>query len=119
MRLDSRDLGLLAAGSALVLLFAWVGWLRDESTTQPRYEGELGIAGLANAIVDGLDTGDHYFHPNYCVPGQTQIFTAHKYPIIPGGNITALMHHGISRMSKPAPQDDDWRIMPPGEAMWL
>lgn len=64
-------------------------------------------------IVDGL------FHPMLAVPGQQQIMLPHRYPNVSGGNISSLIHHGMSQLCKPAPQDTAWIERPPGEVAWL
>lgn len=105
------------AGVAVLVYFAHLA-TEDNGKNQPRYEGRLGTAGLFNVIVDSMDTGDHYFHPNMCHLGQTQIFLPHRYPQISGGNITALIHKGFEPMRRKAPQDADWIEHPPGTEMW-
>lgn len=120
MRLDSRDLALLTVGAAFIIVLGYIAYDKSD-TGQPRYQSSTGIATGFNVIdtaISQLDTGDHYFHPAYCVPGQTQIFTAHRYPTVSGGGISTLIHQGMDALSVPAPQDDDWRIRPPGEVMW-
>lgn len=118
VKLDSRDLGLLAVGGVTLALIVMVARQRT-STGQPRYSvDEAAMAGLGVTAIDSLDTGDHYFHPAYCVPGQTQIFTQHRYPAVSGGNISTMIHHGMDRLKCPAPQDDDWIKRPPGEVMF-
>jgi hypothetical protein len=122
MRVDSKDLGLLAVGLAFAGFVVIVARTRTTGVVQPRYQvEEAGMAALsvANMAADSLDTGDHYFHPNYCVAGQTQIWTAHRYPAVSGGNVSTLIHRGMDALSQPAPQDDDWRVRPPAEVMWL
>lgn len=120
MRVNSKDLAIVSVGVAFLAVLCYVAYDRS-NTGQPRYQSSTGIATGFNVIdtaVDALDTGDHYFHPAYCVPGQTQIFTAHKYPTVSGGSISTLIHQGMDALNVPAPQDDDWRIRPPGEVMW-
>lgn len=121
MRLDQKDITLIAVGLAVVALVCLIAHLQtdDAGKSQPRYEGELALASLSGALViDALDTGDHYFHPNHAVAGQQQVFTAHRYPRVSGGNITALIHNGFDQMRKPAPQDTDWFLKPPAEEAW-
>lgn len=121
MRLDRKDFMLIMFGSLIVLFIAHVGYQRSDKTGQPRYQGVPGgtafVTGLnvVDTFISSLDTGEHYFHPAHSVPGQTQIFTQHKYPTVSGGNISTLIHQGLDAMCKPAPQDDDWRIAPPAE----
>jgi hypothetical protein len=119
MQVDNRDLALIGVGAAFILLLAYVGYTRTGKTGQPRYTSPGGAvtAGLFG-VVDSLDTGEHYFHPAHCVPGQTQIFTQHKYPDISGGNISTIIHQGMDRLGKSAPQDDDWLKHPPAEVMF-
>jgi hypothetical protein len=123
MQVDARDLGLITVGVGLVLLIAYVGNDQTQKTGQPRYSSSAG-QGLTTGLdvidkaVDSLDTGDHYFHPVFCVPGQTQIFTKHKYPEVSGGNISTLIHQGMDALRKPAPQDNDWITRPPAEVQF-
>jgi hypothetical protein len=121
MRLDERDWGLILAGAGFIVLLVMLAHSRT-NTGQPRYQQEsAAMASMAVTMlgIDGLDTGDHYFHPAHCVPGQTQIFTQHKYPVVSGGNISTLIHRGgFDRLAKPAPQDDDWLKRPPAEVMF-
>lgn len=119
MRLNSKQLSIVAISAIIVFTLIYVARVRTDRTGQPRYESpgdELPTASFG--VIDALDTGNHYFHPAYCVPGQTQIFTPHKYPNISGGNISTLIHQGMDALRRPAPQDDDWRVRPPGEEMW-
>jgi hypothetical protein len=120
MAFNERDIGLLAAGAAFTVLVLFVAW-NETDTGQPRYAETFSGNDNPNlaTVLDRLDTGDHYFHVNHCVPGQGQVFTPHRYPHISGANITALIHGGFDSMRKAAPQDDDWRTRPPGEVMWL
>jgi hypothetical protein len=122
VKLDARDLGLITVGVGLVLLIAYVGNDQTRKTGQPRFQSSTqSVATGFNVIdtaVDKLDTGDHYFHPVFCVPGQTQIFTRHKYPEVSGGNISTLIHQGMSALCKPAPQDNDWITRPPAEVQF-
>jgi hypothetical protein len=123
VKLDSRDLGLIAVGAFFVLVIAYIGYDQSEKTGQPRFSSSLNQSvttgfNVIDKAFDHLDTGDHYFHPVFCVPGQTQIFTQHKYPEVTGGNISTLIHQGMSALSKPAPQDNDWITRPPGEVQF-
>jgi hypothetical protein len=121
MHLDNKEYAIILVGVAFIVLACYVARDRTDNTGQPRYQTESPVmASMSVAMlgIDGLDTGDHYFHPAHCVPGQTQIYTAHKYPAVTGGNISTLIHHGMDRLSKPAPQDDDWLKRPPAEVMF-
>jgi hypothetical protein len=119
MQFDHKDIALIAVGLGALVVIGYAARIKTD-TGQPRYESSLG-ADLTTGfnVVDRLDTGDHYFHPSYCVPGQTQIWTQHKYPTVSGGNVSTLIHQGMSALRRSAPQDDDWRTGPPAEVMWL
>lgn len=123
MRLSEKDMAILAIGVAFSIVFFYMAH-GESDTGQPRYEGDSDTGAttgfnVIDTYIDRLDTGDHYFPPAYCVPGQTQIFTAHRYPSVSGGSISTLIHQGFDALRRPAPQDDDWRTQPPGEVMWL
>jgi hypothetical protein len=121
MLLNEKDLSFIAIGAIAVFVLSYCAHQNsdDGGKGQPRYDGELAGAGLFGAmVIDALDTGDHYFHPASCIPGQQQVFTPHRYPTISGGNITALIHQGMDAMRRQAPQDSDWIERPPGEEMW-
>lgn len=60
----------------------------------------------APGFVAGLDTG-----------GQPTVQPRHRYPAIPGGNMSTVMHQGFSAMMHKAPADNDWRITPPEAAV--
>lgn len=119
LNLSEKDIALLAVGVAVVVVLIYIAHNESNDKGQPRYENTVVTAGM-NAMlpIDRLDTGDHYFHPNYCVPGQTQIFLPHRYPSVSGGNISTLIHHGMDRLARRAPQDSDWIERPPAEVMW-
>lgn len=116
MHLSSKDVLLLFLGIVGSATFAYMANNRvdTQGKGQPRYEGQAG----GSLIIDHLDTGDHYFHPNMCYPGQDQIFTPHRYPKVSGGNITTLIHQGFDAMRRQAPQDADWIEQPPADVMW-
>jgi hypothetical protein len=45
-------------------------------------------------------------------------FTPHRYPSTAGQNITTLIHHGLTPLSKHAPHDSKWIECPPANVMW-
>lgn len=88
----------------------------------PKFETEAQFDGLsadaggrinAGTPLD-LSTGIHFFVPGYCCPGQELVQTRHRYPLVSGGNMTAVMNHGMSRLCEGSP-DNDWRVQPPSE----
>ena len=45
-------------------------------------------------------------------------YTAHRYPRVCGGEVTAAIHRGFSPMRVPNVTDVQWIIAPPSEMMW-
>lgn len=43
------------------------------------------------------------------------VYTPHRYPRVPGGEITAVIHRGFSTMRVPDVADVQWLIAPPSE----
>lgn len=61
----------------------------------------------------------HGWHPGYdpdehAVP-VTQ--SKHRYPAVPGGNLSTVMHKGWASLINNAPAGNDWRIIPPEAAI--
>jgi hypothetical protein len=73
------------------------------------------LASFRNHNLDGhpgriCEAADH--HGGY-------VYTQHRYPRIPGGEITALIHRGFSPMRIPANTPDaQWIASPPSEVMY-
>jgi hypothetical protein len=118
MQVDHKSLGVAVVGLSFIGLLVLMARQRTDNTGQPRYQDDASLASLSPMAIDALDTGAHYFHPNFCVPGQTQIWTQHRYPAVSGGNVSTLIHHGMSALRRPAPQDSDWIERPPAEVMF-
>lgn len=113
MPLNDRELAYITVGISLASLILFIAWHQSGQPTQSRYE--LDSNPNLSKVIPILDTGEHYFHPAYCIPGQNVVFTQHRYPSQSGINANVLMSRGLNAMTLPAPQDDDWRQRPPGE----
>lgn len=111
MALSDKDINLMAVGGAFLLLLLFIAYHETDNKGQARYQP----SGQANPALSYLDSEGHWFDPELCVPGQQQIYTAHRYPTHPGHEITVLINQGLDAMSRRAPQDEDWRTMPPSE----
>jgi hypothetical protein len=61
----------------------------------------------------------HGWHPGYDPDSSAQptMITQHRYPAIPGGNMSTVMHKGWSSMIHDAPADNDWFLNPPEAAV--
>jgi hypothetical protein len=113
-------MGVLAVGALLVAVIGYIA--HDQAGGNPK-DGFVETAGtetnpnLGN-VIDRLDTGDHYFHPNYSTPDQQLGFLPHRYPYVSGANITAVINHGLDALRRPSPVDDSWRVGAPAEQAW-
>lgn len=65
-----------------------------------------------------MDPKIHFWDPGVNAPGLNEtIKTPHRYPAIPGGNLSTVMHKGWSCFNDSAPADNDWRLNPPEVAV--
>jgi hypothetical protein len=82
------------------------------------------------AVSANIDTGaagsNVQHHPHFWVPGLDPVpgatpcvqYTPHRYPALSGGNITTVMHQGITKAcTQNAPAGNDWRLNPPEVAV--
>lgn len=119
MPLNDRDIGIVAAGVAIVAVIAWIAHNEaGGNTPSPVETADTNLNPNLGFVLDALDTGDHYFHPAYCHGNQDLIFLPHRYPHVPGANMSAVIHHGLDALRMPAPTDDSWRVGAPAELAW-
>lgn len=61
----------------------------------------------------------HQWMPGYDPdPSATPVVTMRqRYPAVPGGNISTVMHRGFSAFNNASPADNDWRVDPPEAAV--
>jgi len=68
-----------------------------------------------------LDMSQHYhgWHPGYDPDstGQPVTQSKHRYPAVPGGNISSVMHQGWKGCVEKAPAGNDWFTTPPEAAV--
>lgn len=62
---------------------------------------------------------NHGWHPGYDPDPSAckTVTTPHRYPAVPGGNLSTVMHQGWSRFNDGAPAGNDWRLNPPEAAV--
>lgn len=112
-------LGLAAVGA---LYFA----ISATPNTQfvPQFEAQAELGGLN--IQSGLDLGplvdtshlwDPTGNPRDGNPPCGVVATPHRYPAVPGGNISTVIHKGWSAMTDWAPAGNDWFRNPPTVAV--
>jgi hypothetical protein len=81
----------------------------------------------ASVAIDAKAAGSNTcHHPHFWVPGLDPVpgatpcvqYTPHRYPALPGGNLSTVMHQGIvAACCNNAPADNDWRLNPPEVAV--
>ena len=61
----------------------------------------------------------HFFDVGYEPPNSCPqpVTLQHRYPAVPGGNISTVMHRGWSAMREGAPADNRWFNTPPEVAV--
>lgn len=122
--MDSQRLTILGIGGVGVVILLWCA--RNAAgaglASVPKFESEAQFDGLDVDLGQRVNAGTpldlshdiHFFVPGYCCPGQTLGLTQHRYPTVSGGNMTAVINHGMSRLCEGSP-DNDWRVQPPSE----
>lgn len=124
MNLSTRDLGLLAVGGALVVALAYYAYNSTDDQVTPAVQTEAQFEGLGIDVSTGLNVGTnlsldphlHFYHPGFDPePGAQKVITsAHRYPVVAGGNVSTIIHRGFDAMRQASP-DNRWRIDPPSE----
>jgi hypothetical protein len=86
--------------------------------------GGIGIqesAGFSLTTGTPLDMSQHIhgWHPGYDPDptGQPVTHSKHRYPVVPGGNLSTVMHHGWGACVTRAPAGNDWFTTPPEAAV--
>lgn len=124
---DGKVLLCVVAGISVVALLYYAQQQTGEGRPVPLIQGEgqmmgLGVQGkVLSQPGSALDTS---YHHHGWFPGldpspidQPVVESSHRYPAVPGGNISTVMHNGWSQAMKAAPAGDDWRIAPPEAAV--
>lgn len=93
----------------------------------PEAQAEWQFAGLGIQSQLGVAAGtpldtaweNHGWHPGHDpVPMTQPVVTAHRYPAVPGGNLSNVMHHGWDSCIHMAPNGEkDWFMTPPEAAI--
>jgi hypothetical protein len=128
MPLSNKEMGLCAVfgfGIAVAVYIAACS-TTDNSRPIPRTQGEGQVMGIGSQAGMSVNAGTpldcrpetHFWSPGLD-PGATcqTVVTPHRYPAIPGGNISTIMHKGWSAMNDSAPADGDWFRNPPEVAV--
>lgn len=132
MPLSSKEMGMCAVfgfGVAIAIYYATQSTSGDANRPIPSTQGEAQVMGLGVQAGMRVNAGTpldcrpevHFWSPGLDPDGgkTTTIVTPHRYPAIPGGNISTVMHKGWSAMNDSAPADGDWARNPPEIAVLL
>lgn len=125
--MNPTEMAILGVGGVVVGFLAWNANRATGSQPVPAEQKETDVMGLGFQAGMRYNSGSnldvsqeiHGWHPGYDPDeSATPCFqNKHRYPVVPGGNVSYVMHHGWSRMSKDSPADNEWRIAPPEAAI--
>lgn len=124
---DGKVVLCVLAGVGVVALLYYAQQQTGESVPAPSVQTEAQVMGLgvqAGMRVNAgtpLDTShtNHGWHPGFDPDPSAQpvIESKHRYPAIPGGNLSTVMHNGWSQATKAAPGNTGWFDVPPEAAV--
>jgi hypothetical protein len=112
-------IGAIGVGVILYLINESTEGFRPPSQDQK----ESQMAGFDISATESVDAGapldmriaTHFWTPGFddCDPPQPTVQSKHRYPAVPGGNISNVMHQGWSKMAMNTPSGNDWFTNPP------
>jgi len=110
-----------------VLVLVWYAYQQTDDVAVPETQGEAQVMGLGQRadiqIGEGtpLDMAQHFhgWHPGYDPDPSAQPVTQsrHRYPTLPGGNISTVMHKGWAQAGQDQPNSTGWFLNPPEVAV--
>lgn len=116
----------ILAGIGVAALI-WYAYQNTDDVVVPEVQGEGQVMGLGVRadinLGEGtpLDMAQHFhgWHPGYDPQPSAQPVTQsrHRYPALPGGNISNVMHHGWSQVGERSPNGSEWMLNPPEVAV--
>lgn len=119
-------MALLAAGIGLAVFYAYNNTPGKSGYVPPRQSGIMTM-GLNTQALNMTEPGSpldcnpdiHFYSPgmDYRPSDQPVVQSRLRYPALPGGNISVVMHQGWSSLMEGAPADNDWRLNPPEAAV--
>ena len=121
---DSKEIAVCAAlgiGAVLLLYMA----MQQTDKPVPQNQAEYQTMGLG--VVNGYQIGQgtpldmrpeiHFWNPGDYGEDMGVVTTPHRYPAVPGANLTAVMHHGWACLTERTPAGNPWFLNPPEEAV--
>jgi hypothetical protein len=129
MPLSNKEIGMCAAGLFAIGVAIYIATTNTPENSKPipstqTEDQVMGIGTQAGMRVNAGTPLDCHPLTHFWSPGLDPdttacqaIATPHRYPAIPGGNISTVMHKGWSAMNDSAPADGDWFRNPPEVAV--
>jgi hypothetical protein len=106
----AEHVALAGAGTALgLLIFAAI-----------RSAGGLPVPEFAvtesfSGVPDTSAAAGPLFRGRNHIGGGPVVYTGHRYPDVPGGELTTAIHYGHSQLAVPHEKDANWITCPPSE----
>lgn len=125
MNPNETALAVLAGIGVASLIYAGTRMTGDNIVPETQHDEDMiGLnvkSNLSLNVGTPLDMSHeiHGWHPGYDPDPQAQPVTQsrHRYPSVPGGNLSTVMHKGWSTMNDSSPSGNDWRVDPPEAAV--
>jgi hypothetical protein len=126
--MTGNETTILIIGAIGVAVIAYlINEQTDGAIPVPEAQKETQMMGLGvqGATLGGkgspldMSVETHFWTPGYddCNPTQPTTQPRVRYPAVPGGNVSYVMHHGWSNMAQDAPAGNDWIFNPPEAAV--
>lgn len=120
---------ILAAAIAVAAYYAYIN-TPDSNETVPVAQREMQVGGLGVGSWRSAGKGTplsmapelHFWAPGFTEPGYLSedhpvITTKHRYPAIPGGNLSTVMHKGWGAFNQAPAANSEWFLNPPEVAV--
>lgn len=119
---DKATLAFIGVGAVAVMVYLAQSSAGQSILGVPQFETEAQFTGLNTDVGARVNVSTpldvsaetHFFVGGYCCPGQKLVPPRHRYPLVSGGNVTAVINHGLDAM-RLGSADNLWRVQPPSE----
>lgn len=115
---------LAGLGSAIVLIVLYLAMQStgDSLVGVPKVQTEAQFNAHGDDLYPGMSPNTpldmtpeiHFYDEGWNCPGQSLRAPRHRYPIVSGGNVSTIIHRGMSAFNDGSP-DNPWRVTPPSE----
>ena len=110
----------LGGSIVLIALYLAMQSTGDNLVSVPEIQTEAQFDSLAVGMNAGtpldMTPSIHFYDEGWNCPDQQTVIPRHRYPVVSGGNISTVMHRGMSSLAEQSPTGNGWRITPPSEA---